>query len=62
MNYLKYTVSVSGTEIVNGYTLIICQLLNSFYMTECQIYDMDLIAHAGSVPCIIVISEYTKAF
>ena len=34
--------------------------MNRLYMTDCQIHYMDVITHAGSVRCVIVIAEYTK--
>ena len=61
VNDFQNAVAFSGSQIVNGNAFFVCQFLDRFHMAACQIHDMDVITHTGSVRSVIIVSEYSDA-
>ena len=53
---------MSGTKVVNAKSGVLLDLFQCLYMSVCQINNVDIIAHTGSIRSIIIVSEYTEFF
>ena len=59
---IQHAVALSGSQIVNGKSGIVFDLLQGLHMSLRQIDHMDVVSYAGSVRSVIVVSEYVELF
>ena len=62
MDHIQNAVAVSRAQIVNVDVRLILKFLKGLYMAVRQIHHMDIVADAGSVRRIIIVSEYAYLF
>ena len=62
VDHIEYAVAFAGAEVVDIYVWLIVKFLECFYMTDCKVNYVDVIAHTGSVRSRVIIAEDTEAF
>ena len=60
MHHIQHAVSVASAQIVNLQAGFFIDHLQSLDVTERQVYNMDIIADAGAVVCIIIVAKHTQ--
>ena len=51
---------MTGTYIVNGDTLLGNDSLQCCYVSACQVNNVDIVAYASTVVCVVVVTEYAQ--